>query len=74
MSECPLAEWKLNSTPKRSEKRLIIVSNLHKLKKLTEKCLTKREVCGRIYKSPDEGGTEGLRNRVAVGKVTNLEN
>ena len=41
VSECPLAEHKLNSTPKRSEKRLIIVSNLHKFKKLTQKSLTK---------------------------------
>ena len=45
-----------------------------KSKKLTQKCLTKVVVCGRIYKSPDEGGAEGLENRVAVGKVTNLEN
>ncbi len=53
---------------------MIIVSNLHKLEKLTQKSLTKGMCCDILNKSPDEGGTEGLENRVAVGKVTNLEN
>ena len=64
----------MSDTHNNGRRKPPVIAKIHQIEKTLKKNLTKGGRCGILNKSPDEGGAEDLRNRVAVGKVTNLEN